>query len=186
MSISSYFKKRANVKAIGLLIVLISFILPVSVKAQEWRKDVPQAQLLGSGEFTWWGLSIYTAKLWHGQTTFNPDQDFALELTYHKNISRDRFVDASIDEIKRLLGNKLTPELAQLWRSYMQKSFVDVKPGDQLIGVKLANRGCRFYSREKLISEINDEAFAHAFFSIWLDPRSKDQDLRARILGKTK
>ncbi|WP_222611092.1 chalcone isomerase family protein [Undibacterium nitidum] len=173
-------------KTIGSIIILISLIFNAPAKAQEWRKDIPQAQLLGSGEFTWWGLSIYTAKLWHGQNSFNVDDDFALELTYHKNISRDRFVDASIDEIKRLQGSKLTPEQLQLWRSYMQKSFVDVKPGDQLIGVKLAKRGCRFYSREKLISEINDEAFAQAFFSIWLDPRSKDQDLRARILGKAK
>lgn len=156
------------------------------VAAQEWRKDLPQAQILGSGEFTWWGLSIYTASLWHSSSKFNPDEDFALEITYHKNISRDRFVEASIDEIKRLQGSKLTTEQLQTWRTYMQKSFVDVKPGDQLIGVKLAKRGCRFYSKEKLISEINDEAFAQAFFAIWLDSRSKDQDLRARILGKSK
>lgn len=157
-----------------------------SAYAQEWRKELPQAQLAGAGEFTWWGLSIYTAKLWHAQTNFNADEDFALEITYHKNISRERFVEASIDEMKRLQGAKLSPEILQTWRAYMQKSFVDVKPGDQLIGVKLAKRGCRFYSKEKLISEINDEAFAQSFFAIWLDPRSKDQDLRSRILGKLK
>lgn len=173
-------------KSFFLTLLFCSVAVSASASAQEWRKDLPQAQLLGSGEFTWWGLSIYTAKLWHPHTNFNADEDFALEITYHKNISRERFVDASIDEMKRLQGNKLTPELIQTWRNYMQKSFVDVKPGDQLIGVKLAKRGVRFYNKEKLISEINDEPFTQAFFGIWLDPRSKDQDLRSRILGKTK
>lgn len=167
-------------------LLLFASALSTTASAQEWRKDLPNAQLLGSGEFTWWGLSIYTANLWHTQKNFNAEEDFALELTYHKNISRERFVDASIDEMKRLQGEKITKEVLQTWRVYMQRSFVDVKPGDQLIGVKLAKRGCRFYSKERLISQIDDEAFAQAFFSIWLDPRSKDQDLRARILGKTK
>lgn len=153
-------------------------------QAQEWRKDLPDAKLVGSGEFTWWGLSIYTAKLWHSTPSFDPNQDFALELTYNKSISRSRFVDASIDEMKRIMGNRFTTSLEQQWRAYMDKSFVDVKPGDQLIGVKLRGKGCRFYSRDRLVNEIADEEFAQAFFAIWLDPRSRDQELRARILGK--
>lgn len=168
----------------------LGFILLLSMSApgmaQEWRKDLPEAKIAGSGEFTWWGLSIYTARLWHNSSSFDVMQDFALEITYNKSISRARFVDASIDEMRRIMGAKLTPSLEQQWRAHMEKSFVDVKPGDQLIGVKLRGKGCRFYNRERLISEIADEDFAQAFFAIWLDPRSRDQELRARILGSKK
>ncbi|WMW82474.1 chalcone isomerase family protein [Undibacterium cyanobacteriorum] len=166
----------------------LALLLSVSIPsfAQEWRKDLPEAKVAGSGEFTWWGLSIYSARLWHAGSNFDTTQDFALEITYNKSISRTRFVDASIDEMKRIMGTKLTPGLEQQWRAYMEKSFVDVKPGDQLIGVKLRGKGCRFYSRDRLISEIADEDFAQAFFAIWLDPRSRDQELRSRILGMKK
>lgn len=167
---------------LGAALLMASMCLPSY--AQEWRKDIPDAKLAGSGEFTWWGLSIYTAKLWHSPPSFDPQQDFALEITYNKSISRSRFVDASVDEMKRIMGSRFTSVLEQQWRVYMDKSFLDVKPGDQLIGVKLRGKGCRFYSRDRLISEIADEEFAQAFFAIWLDPRSRDQELRARILGK--
>jgi hypothetical protein len=161
----------------------------LSAQADVWRKDLPQAKLVGSGEFSWWGLSIYSAQLWQEldvkSTAFNPQQSFALEITYHKSISRERFVDTSIDEIKRLHGDSFNAEQLQQWRSYMAKAFTDVKSGDQLIGVHLPQFGCRFYSQSKLLAEIPDEKFSKAFFSIWLDPRSKDSQLRAKLTGQS-
>ena len=75
----------------------------------------------------------------------------------------------------------LIPALLQL-----EKAFVDVKSGDQLIGVYLPGIGCRFYSQQALLAEIPDEIFANAFFSIWLDPRTKDSNLRQQLLGNNK
>nr|WP_315477313.1 chalcone isomerase family protein [uncultured Undibacterium sp.] len=160
-----------------------------SAQADVWRKDLPQAKLVGSGEFTWWGLSIYSARLWQesgiSPMAFNPQQSFALEITYNKSISRERFVDTSIDEIKRLHGDSFNSEQMQQWRSYMAKAFTDVKNGDQLIGVYIPQFGCRFYSQSKLLAEIPDEKFSKAFFSIWLDPRSKDSQLRTKLTGQS-
>lgn len=68
----------------------------------------------------------------------------------------------------------------------MEKAFIDVKSGDQLIGVYLPGTGCRFYSQQTLLAEIPDESFANAFFSIWLDPRTKDNNLRQQLLGNNK
>jgi len=158
--------------------------------AQVWKQHLPQAKMLGGGEFRWWGFSIYTAKIW--QQTPNKDggldqsASFALEITYNKSISRERFVDSSIDEIKRLHGSKHNAEKLAMWRKYMEKAFIDVKSGDQLIGVYLPGIGCRFYSQQTLLAEITDEAFANAFFSIWLDPRTKDSNLRQQLLGNNK
>ena len=78
----------------------------------------------------------------------------------------------SVDEIKRLYGDSISNEVLQGWRTQMEKAFTDVKSGDQLIGVHLPKIGCRFYSRDKLLAEIRDTAFADAFFGIWFDPRS--------------
>lgn len=159
-------------------------------QAQVWKQHLPQAKMLGGGEFRWWGFSIYTARIW--QQTPNKDggldqnASFALEITYNKSISRERFVDSSIDEIKRLHGDKFNSDKLKLWRQYMEKAFIDVKSGDQLIGVYLPGIGCRFYSQQTLLAEIPDESFANAFFSIWLDPRTKDSNLRQQLLGNNK
>ncbi|MFZ6800206.1 chalcone isomerase family protein [Undibacterium sp. Di24W] len=177
------------IKLIKLITATVVICSALSAQADVWRKDLPQAKLVGSGEFTWWGLSIYSARLWQesgiSPITFNPQQSFALEITYHKSISRERFVDTSIDEIKRLHGDSFNAEQMQQWRSYMAKAFTDVKIGDQLIGVHIPQFGCRFYSQSKLLAEIPDEKFSKAFFSIWLDPRSKDNQLRTKLTGQS-
>lgn len=176
--------------ALNILLLIVTMLFYPTANAQIWKQHLPQAKMLGGGEFRWWGFSIYTARIW--QQTPNKDggldqnASFALEITYKKSISRDRFVDSSIDEIKRLHGDKFNADKLKLWRQYMEKAFIDVQSGDQLIGVYLPGIGCRFYSQQNLLAEIPDETFANAFFSIWLDPRTKDNNLRQQLLGNNK
>lgn len=180
---------------LGALLFILSIYSSMSVNVhaeptQNWRQVLPQAKLLGSGEFRWWGFSIYTAKMWqqapNKEGGLDPKASFALELTYHKSISRARFVDSSIDEIRRIHGKQFDEDKLSLWRQYMEKAFTDVSSGDQLIGVFIPGKGCQFYSQHRLLAEISDEIFASVFFSIWLDPRTKDQQLRQQLLGNSK
>jgi hypothetical protein len=168
---------------VGITLLLLSM---GSSLAATWRDDVPNAKLIGSGDLRWMMLHIYSAELYMEEPVFDPQKKFALVLTYHKSISRDRFVETSLDEIKRLKGQTVDGETLKKWKGYMDSAFTDVKSGDQLIGVHLPNIGCRFYSKDKLLTEISDPAFADAFFSIWFDPRSRDKDLRKKLTGASK
>lgn len=182
MSFNSRYKKMLrllHIIALGLILSCLSG----GAHANVWRQEMPQAKLIGSGELRWFGLRIYSAKLWSETLRFDPKASFALELTYQRNITRERFVDTSIDEIKRLRGDTLSPEILQRWRLHMEKAFTDVKSGDQLIGVFIPQVGTRFYSSDKLLAEIRDGDFSDAFFAIWFDPRSKDSDLRKNLMG---
>lgn len=174
----------------SLLVFMLSFAMPARAQAgangealSGWKAEIAPAHLLGSGELNWFGFHIYSAKLWSNNTKFDVDGKFALELTYHKNISRERFVDTSLDEITRLYAEQVSPAQLQRWKQLMQQAFTDVKKGDQLIGVHLPGLGCRFYNSEKMLAEIKDPAFARAFFGIWFDTRSKDRQLRKNLLG---
>lgn len=169
--------------AAGLLVCLLS-LSSVTAQAAEWRDDVPQAQLQGSAGLRWFGLKIYNAALWSAQTPFDPQQRFALELTYQRDISRARIVQTSMDEIRRLFGQRYSDAQLAGWQALMNNTFTDVREGDQLTGVYLPGIGCRFYNRDGMLAEIKDLEFAHAFFAIWLDPRSKDKQLRNHLLGK--
>ncbi len=66
----------------------------------------------------------------------------------------------------------------------MRRAFVDVLPGQRITGVFLPGWGCRFYVGDQLQHEIRDPEFADAFFAIWLDPRTRDPELRQQLLGR--
>ncbi|MGL6040952.1 MAG: hypothetical protein ACRC01_07110, partial [Deefgea sp.] len=131
--------------ALSTLLALACIAIPA--QAAMWREHIPQAQAIGSGDLRWFGLRIYTAKLWSETKPFDMNAPFALELTYHRNISREQFVETSLDEITRLFGTRYSAETLKRWEAEMQRAFTDVKSGDQLIGVFIPNQGSRFYSR---------------------------------------
>ncbi len=169
--------------AAAALFVLLCVAVLLPARADGWRDDLPQARLSGEGELRWFGLRIYRAALWSAQSRFDPAQPFALELTYQRSISRARIVQTSMEEIRRLSGDRYSEEQLKRWEAQMLDAFTDVSAGDQLTGVYLPHIGCRFYNRTQLLAEIRDPEFARAFFAIWLDPRSKDSQLRNRLLG---
>jgi hypothetical protein len=45
---------------------LLLLILSVPASA-DWRPSVPEARLVGRGDFTWFGMSLYTARLWSSE-----------------------------------------------------------------------------------------------------------------------
>lgn len=147
-----------------------------------WQEALPGARLVGSGELKVWGLSIYGARLWSAGARFDDRQPFALEIIYHRAVSRERLVSISLEEIQRLSGSVSAAQLDQ-WQAQMQQAFVDVQAGERITGVYLPGQGCRFYVGERLQHTVPDEAFARAFFAIWLDPRSRNPELRQQLLG---
>ncbi|SHM50538.1 Chalcone isomerase-like [Pseudomonas asturiensis] len=160
-------------------------LLLISGGAQaNWREALPDAQVVGSGELTLFGFRIYSARLLSPAKPFVVDAPMALELTYHRAIDREDLVDASIDEIKRISGSAVTAEQLTAWRRQMEQSFVDVQPGMKITGVYVPGREARFYVGEKLQHVVPDSAFAKAFFLIWLDPKTRNPELRERLLGK--
>lgn len=148
-----------------------------------WQEVVPDARVSGEGDLRFLGLRIYNAKLWAPGGKWADGVPFALELTYHRSISRDRFVSTSLDEIRRIQGSTVSEAQLEKWAIEMQRGFVDVSPGERIIGVFLPGQGCRFYAGNRLQHEVRDPAFARAFFAIWLDPRTRDQGLRQKLLG---
>jgi len=155
----------------------------VPLAAADWRSGLPGARPVGSGEFTWFGLSLYRARTWSTVTPLAWNQPFALELTYHRNLSRDTLVEASLDEMRRLQGDRLSAATLERWAGVMREAFVDVQPGMRITGVYLPGAGCRFYVDGQLRREVGDVDFARAFFAIWLDPRARDAKLRQRLSG---
>lgn len=151
-----------------------------------WQDGVPGAQIIGAGEFRVFGFDVYNARLWSAARPLATDQPFALELIYQRTISRDDLVQASVDEIKRLSGASVSAGQLADWQAQMQQSFVDVQAGTRITGVYLPGQGARFFVGQQLQHEVKDPQFARAFFDIWLDPRTRNPELRQQLLGSAK
>jgi hypothetical protein len=147
-------------------------------------------KLTGQGDMRWFGFRLYSARLWSApQTSWRldsapaTDARFALELTYARDIKGDHLVDASIDELTRL-GWRDNAKLA-LWRTQLSVVFPDVREGDRIVGLRDPAQGAVFYHQGQRTGTIADPELAAAFFAIWLDPRTREPALRARLLGQS-
>jgi len=169
-----------------VITLLITVMLTNPAFSETWRDELPHATLVGQGEFRWLFFDIYSAKLWSAQVPFDVNKPFALELTYHRQITSEEFVKSSMDEIQRIFGTTYSSEKLQQWKKELSNVFPEVQAGDQLIGVYLPDRGGVFFDKNKRIAEINNPQLAKAFFAIWLDSRSRDKQLRNLLLGETK
>ncbi|MDD3325631.1 MAG: chalcone isomerase family protein [Zoogloea sp.] len=147
-------------------------------------------QMAGSGEMRWFGLKLYDAALWvqPGVDAISPagagqplNKPYALALRYTRNISGEALVTASLDEIRRL-GEADEGRLAR-WKPLLEKALPSVAPGDTLVGLHEPGRGASFWHQGQLTARIDDPQLAGAFFGIWLDARTREPQLRARLLG---
>jgi len=164
-------------------VLLLLLCLGTNTAQANWRAQVPDAQVIGQGELSMFGFRIYSARLLGSALQFNAEQPFALELTYHRAISREDLVQASLEQITRQAGTAPSPQQLEQWQVEMQQAFIDVEPGQQITGVFLPGQGCQFYVGEQLQHAIADPLFARAFFAIWLAADTSEPELRKQLLG---
>ena len=147
--------------------------------------ELPQARMAGSGAFRFFGLHIYDATFWVGPSGYRSAaptaEKFTLDLRYARAFMGKRIASRSTEEMERLkLGS--VAQRAQ-WNAKMTALFPDVVEGTHITGVYLPNEGARFYRDGKLLGDIPDPEFGHAFFAIWLDPKTTGGPLREALLA---
>lgn len=137
---------------------------------------------VGAGTLRWFGLRVYDVELRASTHPVDFASRFALTLRYARVLEGRAIAERSLEEIEALgFGS---PEERAAWGAAMGALFPDVAAGDSLTGVHLPGRGARFFHNGTLLGEIDDPRFSRAFFSIWLDSRTRAPSLRAALLGE--
>ena len=152
--------------------------LPDPISAQ-----MPDLRPAGEGRLRWLGFHIYDAALWARSDPITVNSELALDIRYARNIAANRLVSTSIKEMRRL-GFDDPTHLAK-WTEQMARVFPDIRKGDRLTGVNLPGVGAEFYHNGQLVGMVPDAQFAVAFFSIWLDPRTREPELRESLIGQS-
>jgi hypothetical protein len=173
-------------RTIAALLVLLCAVPAQAVNVPApVENEIGNARLAGQGSYRWFGFKIYDAQLWVGDRGYQAwapsSAKFALSLTYARDLYGKHIARTSIDEIGKLGFG--TNEQHQDWLKQMEALFPDVHEGTQISGIYLPDHGARFYLNGKLLGEIADKEFAHAFFAIWLDPRTSAASLRNQLLS---
>lgn len=135
-------------------------------------------QAWGEGEYRFFGLPVYGARLWAGTDPLQPP--LALQLTYRRALKGAAIAEASLREMRHLGGDER--QLAD-WGQRMAGLFPDVRAGDRILG-SYRPGGAVFFLNGAWLGEIADPAFARQFFAIWLDERTRAPGLRAALLRR--
>lgn len=145
------------------------------------QQKAPSLQQIGKGSQSYFGLRVYQVTLWAANPRWNPDEPHALDLESNRAIPANQLTDAGMDELNRL--NVGTPQQRQAWRGQMARIMPAVNRGDQIVVFNAPNHKTYFFYNGRERGAIDDPAFGAAFFSIWLDPRTKNPALRRSLLN---
>jgi len=172
------------------LSIALPMLAPARSEAEDATKPFPpddalrEARRQGQGRFRWFGLTVYDAEVLSTQPLRDdqwPQQTFGLRLTYARALRGGEIAKSSLQEMEKL---GIVPAAQRdAWLQRMTALFPDVNQGDAITGVNLPNRGVRFWRTDRPLGTVDDPAFARAFFSIWLDPKTTAPDLRKSLFG---
>jgi hypothetical protein len=151
------------------------------------QATTPQWPVVGQGDYTFWGLSIYSAQLRSPSAldaTGWSSQPFALTLTYARSFSGVDIAKRSLSEMER--DPTMDRRRSAAWLTHMQACIPDVVKGDSITGEYMPSFGIRFTHNDQATCEIADTTFARYFMGIWLGPATSEPTLRQALLGEGK
>ncbi len=139
---------------------------------------IETASLQGQGRLTFWGFDVYDARYYVADP--KGQNGFALEIHYIRSFRGADLAKRTIDEMTRL---GVPEKQRMVWLQSLEKLFPDIASGDTLVGIHLPDRGTLFLHNGKPIGDIPGDAFAKAFFGIWLDERTSVPKLRSALIA---
>ena len=142
----------------------------------------PQLHVLGQGVLRFLLWKVYDIALYGSGDTWRDDAPYALSVVYARSFTGAQVADEGVKQMRHL--GYLDAQQLDRWREDMLRGFPGVHPGDQVAAVFSPPDDTRFYVDGRLTAEVHDLAFSHAFFAIWLDPRTGDPKLRRALLGQ--
>ncbi len=160
------------------ILVILAFCCSLSPQAMP-----DSVKLVGQGQFSYLFWDLYQAELytvdgrWTGYQQSSP---VILRLTYQRDISKADFIEATMDQWKHLQGK--VSEQHKDWAKQLDSLWTDVKKGDRLSCVLLADGRVEFYFNDMLLGAVTDPAFGPAFLDIWLSEKTSAPKLRRDLL----
>ena len=145
------------------------------------EKHIFNAELVGKARLKVLFWKVFDAKLYAQNANFNPEQPFALSLSYLREIQGSEIVAKSISEMGA--QNEFSKsELAQ-WKTKLSDIIPNVDSKTTITGVRDQAGNTLFYLNGKIIGRVDNKRFTQGFFNIWLGEKTSETKLRNQLLG---
>lgn len=141
-------------------------------------------KVIGQGQYSYWFWDLYQARLFSSDGRFVDYQQsvpLKLELTYQRDIKKQDFIDATMQQWKIQQG--ALDKKHKLWAGELGTLWRDVSKGDTLTAVLRQDGLVDFYFNNNLLGRTSDPAFGSAFFDIWLSEKTTAPELRSQLLA---
>ena len=184
-SVERFSRRRWVMGAGALAVAGLTSLTQANTSRQPLSVRGYTLQPCGEGQMRFFGLSVYTARLWVSDG-FDPARHaavpLALELAYARNFTGRDIAQRSLQEMKRQMS--IDQALEAKWTSNLAAVLPDVKPGDRLLGVHQPQTGALFLQGERVLGTVDDPLFSELFFGIWLSAATSEPALRAALVAK--
>jgi len=162
----------------SLTLALFLLVYPIVTHASPIGTALPDAQHRGEAIFRFLGFPIYKARLYtDGGRAFDWQQDFGIELTYKRNLTKYDLVESTLREMKRL-GQ--TPAI----RDQLVRCYDNVAPGDRYLAVTDGPDRIGFWRNERPVCTLSHPQIKRHFMSIFLGENTRSAKFTRNLRGR--
>ncbi len=162
---------------------LLAGVVPVSAIAQGSAVSsvLNQPVSTGTAPFRWLGFKLYDATLYtEGGARFAWSRPAALELDYVRRIPRQKLVNATMDELERLEGDRSDRAAIE---AALLSCFNDVQPGDRFTATASSANRVDLWFNDAPACTLAFTDIRKRFLSIWLSDQSRSASMTRRLKG---
>jgi len=165
-----------------VIAAVMAWPLSLSASADLERSGMPDPVQLGEATIRWLGAPIYDASLYTtGGGAFRWQAPMALQLAYRRGFSGAQLLDATMQEIRRIEGDRA--DHAKLGRD-LEACYRDVGRGDAITAVSKGANDLSLWMNGSRLCALDMPNIQQRFLGIWLSPQSRIARLGLRLRGQ--
>ncbi|MGB5835446.1 MAG: hypothetical protein WBC68_10325 [Albidovulum sp.] len=161
-----------------LALATVFMIAPGVAQASTVASALPDAELRGAAVLRFLGFPVYEARLFtRSGTSLDWSTDFAIELTYLRNLSEQELVESTMRELDRTGG-------ALPLRDQLERCYVDVRKGDRYLAVSEGQDRVGFWLNGKRVCTLGHPQIKTRFMSIFLGDNTRSPSFTRKLKGE--
>jgi hypothetical protein len=138
-------------------------------------------------QFKFFFIAIYDVRLClNDKKLLSPElifkDNFSIILNYKKNLSKQKIVTSSINEIKRYY--QISQNQEEEFTKKLNSIFISVKKTDLIEAKFNKNGNLTFYHNKNYLGQITNTDFVIKFMNIWLHKNNKHKKLTRDLFKK--
>lgn len=144
------------------------------------NRHINDARLVGEARLKVLLWNVFDARLYAKDGRYDPNQPFALSLSYLRKLKGQKIVEKTISEMSA--QSRFTQSELSEWRQTLSGIIQDVDSSTTLTGVRDADGFTVFYRNGARVGDVPDQRFTEGFFDIWLGENTSEPQLRQRLI----